>query len=173
MADTNADNWSVAGTRIATNPDTVDISTGLNGSLAGSTLSITTSVPKTIVKTQTCAVEDFTDNEDATGTLISDITLPIGAILKQAYLTQVVGFAGDTSAVITIGDGTDVDRYNTGTPNVFTTADEISTGVPSGVGYHAAAKTVTLIITGATDFTSIVTEGNGTLELTVEYIQTV
>jgi hypothetical protein len=44
--------------------------------------------------------------------------LPIGATVISSLVTAVVAFVGDTSAALTIGDGTDVDRYNTGTPPV-------------------------------------------------------
>jgi len=139
----------------------------------GSVDNVHLSAPKVVFAQETIPVASFTDNLDATGTFATSISIPEGAIVTQAFIDELVGFAGDTSATITIGDGTAVDRYNTGTPSVFTTADHLSVGVPSGTAYHSAAKTVTLIITGASDFTSIVTEGNGTLKLTVAYYQSV
>jgi len=115
--------------------------------------------------TETAAFGDFTDNEDTTGTFEFSTDIPIGATFIGAAITAVVGFAGDTTAVITIGDGTDVDRYNAGTPNVFATAaNGVAAGVPSGVLYHAAAKTPTLIVTVATDFTAV-SAGSVTIEL--------
>jgi hypothetical protein len=61
-------------------------------------------------------------------------SLPAGAIVLGMKLGPVVGFAGDTTAVLTIGDGSDVDRYHTGTPTVFTTqAVGVDCGVPSGL----------------------------------------
>ena len=80
-------------------------------------------------------------------------------------MTKVTGFAGDTSAVMTIGDGTDVDRYNTSTVNVFATATGgIASGVPSGALYHAAAKTPVITITSATDW-GAVNAGEVTIEM--------
>ena len=126
-----------------------------------------------IVKlSETVGVASFTDNTDATGTYEMTVgTIPAGATFLYAAITAVVEFAGDTSAVITIGDGTDVDRYHTGTPDVFTTAAAgVAVGAPSGTLYHAAAKTPTLIVTGASDFTSIVTDGNGSVTVELYYL---
>lgn len=112
-----------------------------------------TSLGVLVKLTETVAYDDFTDNEDATGTY------------ALAAITAVTGFAGDTSATITIGDGTDVDRYHTGTPSVFATAaNGVAVGSPSGVLYHDAAKTPTLIVTSATDFSSV-SAGSVTVEL--------
>jgi len=79
-------------------------------------------------------------------------------------ITDVTGFAGDTSATITIGDGTDADRYNTGTPSVFATATDIDAGAVSGTAYHAAAATPTLIVTSGSDF-GAVTAGSVTITI--------
>lgn len=116
--------------------------------------------------TETVAYDAFTDNTDATGTYALTVgTIPAGATFLYAAITAVTGFAGDTSAVITIGDGTDVDRYHTGTPNVFATAAAgVSVGAPSGTIYHDTAKTPTLVVTSATDFTSV-SAGSVTVEL--------
>ena len=126
-----------------------------------------------IVKlSETVGVADFTDNEDTTGTYAMTVgTIPAGATFLYAAITAVVGFAGDSSAVITIGDGTDVDRYHAGTPNVFATAAAgVAAGAPSGVLYHATAKTPTLIITTATDFGLTVTDGNGSVTIELYYL---
>ena len=114
----------------------------------------------------TIAYDDFTDNTDATGTYeMSTYSIPVGATFLYAAITAVTGFAGDTSATITIGDGTDVDRYHTGTPNVFATAaNGVSVGAPSGTLYHDTAATPTLIVTSNSDFTSV-SAGSVTVEL--------
>ena len=106
--------------------------------------------------TQTVAYSAFTDGGGASGTFtLTEGSIPAGATVLFSAVTAITGFTGDTSAVITIGDGTDADRYNTGTPSVFTTAaNGISVGAPSGVQYHAAAKNVVLTVTSATNFLS-------------------
>lgn len=114
---------------------------------------------------QTVLYSQFTDGGAAVGTFDLTEVIPVGAIVLYASLTNIVGFAGDTSAAITVGDGTDVDRYNTGTPSVFTTvAAGIALGVPSGVQYHAVQKTPKLTVTSAADFTSV-SAGSITIEI--------
>ena len=121
------------------------------------------------VQRQTVTVSEFTD-ATTTGTLATNIVIPKYAYFLYATVTDVVGFAGDTSAALTIGDGTDVDRYNATTVDVFSTVAQVDAGVPSGALVHTAAKTVTLIITSASDFTSVVTDGNGALTVSVYYL---
>lgn len=106
---------------------------------------------------QTVAYDAFTDGGGTSGTfVITAGTIPAGATFLYAAVTAVTGFAGNTSAVLTIGDGTDGDRYNTGTPSVFASAaNGVSVGAPSGVQYHAAEGTITLTVTSASDFTSV------------------
>ena len=95
---------------------------------------------------------DFTDNEDATGTYTCKITLPVGFFIERCWLTNVTGFAGDSTATITVGDGSDVDRLNTGTPSVFTAADAIDLGAPSGTQLVATAFKPVIIITEDSDW---------------------
>lgn len=119
---------------------------------------------------QTVSVSEFTDGGGASGTLDLGVTIPAGAVYAQSLITEVVGFAGDTSAVIAIGDGTDVDRYSTGTPSVFATSlAGADAGAPSGTNFHSAPKTPRITITGGTDFTAIATEGNGQLTITLNW----
>ena len=122
--------------------------------------------PQFVKLSQTVAFGAFTDGLAAVGTYAMTAgAIPVGATFLFSAVTAITGFAGDTSAVMTIGDGTDVDRYNTGTVNVFTTAAAgVATGVPSGVQYHAAAKTPVLTVTTNADFTSV-SAGSVTVEL--------
>lgn len=115
---------------------------------------------------ETVAYTDFTDGGGASGTYdITVGTIPAGATFLTSAVTAVTGFAGDTSAVLIIGDGTDTDRYNTGTPSVFATAaNGVSVGAASGTAYHDSAATVTLTVTSASDFTSV-SAGSVTVEL--------
>jgi hypothetical protein len=100
----------------------------------------------------------------ASGTLVLAETIPVGAKVIDSVLLNVTGFTGDTSAVIIVGDGTDTDRYNTGTPSVFTTATAIDLGAASGTAIHTTAKSVTVTITSATAY-SAVTAGAATLRI--------
>ena len=108
------------------------------------------------VLVQRVAFGDFTDGGSTVGTLALTETIPVGAFVLRATLQNVTGFTGDTSATMTIGDGTDVDRYNAATPSVFTTANAIDMGAPSGTQIHAAAATVTLTVTSNSDFGAVV-----------------
>lgn len=120
---------------------------------------------------QTCPVASFTDGGSTSGTLVLGLTIPAGAVYVQTLSSALTGFAGDTTAAATLGDGSDVDRYNTGTPTFFTTAAPgVAMGVPSGTIFHSAAiSTVTLTITSSSDFTLVKTNGTGTVVITMLY----
>lgn len=107
---------------------------------------------------------DFTDGGGAAGTLNLTEKVPNRAWVLRTILTDVTGFTGDTSAVIIVGDGTDTDRYNTGTPSVFTTAEALDLGAPSGTQVHVAEKTVTLTVTSGSDW-GLVTAGAATVKI--------
>lgn len=99
---------------------------------------------------------DFTDGGAAAGMVALATQIPAGAFVTRAYLLNVTGFAGNTSAVATLGDGTDTDRYGAASgPSVFATVAAADLGAPSGVQIHTAAKTPTLTVTAAADFTAV------------------
>jgi hypothetical protein len=124
------------------------------------------------VLSETVTVAQFTDGGATVGTYQMAGSLPAGAIVLATKLGPVVGFAGDTTAALTIGDGSDVDRYNTGTPSVFATAAVgVECGIPSGTKLLTAANRPTLTITSTADFTSVVTNGLGVLTVSIYYIQ--
>ena len=110
-----------------------------------------------------CVAETFTraqmtDGGSTSGTFVFGETIPVGAVVLRTLIKGVTGFIGDTSATITIGDGSDVDRYNTSTPNVFVTDASVDAGAASGTVYHDSAATITATITSGSDFT-LVTAG--------------
>ena len=117
------------------------------------------------VISETVAYTDFT-NGTATGTYTMSGTIPAGAVYYWSAVTSVGGFAGDSSASMTIGDGTDADRYcGTAGIDVFSTvANGVDAGTPSGVRYHAAAKSPVLTITPGSDFGSV-TAGTVSIKL--------
>ena len=141
--------------------------------LDGSVENIDLGMPKLRIKQVALSVSAFTDNEDTTGEIELPFTIPAGAVYVRTTIDSVVGFTGDTSAVITIGDGTDVDRYNTGTPNVFATASHIDAGAPSGDLFHTADIEPVITITTATDFTLCKTDGKGEVVITMYWYQSV
>ena len=100
-------------------------------------------------------LSQFTDGGAAAGTYTMKVQIPVGAEVVKTMVTDVTAFAGDTSAVLVVGDGTDVDSYNTGTPSVFASAAIVAMGAPSGTVVHTAAKAPVLTITSNADFTSV------------------
>lgn len=123
------------------------------------------------VLSETVAVSQFTDGGATVGTYQMQGVLPAGSIVLYSKIGPVTGFAGDTSAALTIGDGSDVDRYMTGTPSVFTTAAVgVECGVPSGTKLLTADNRPTLTITSSADFTAVVTDGHGVVTVAIHYI---
>ena len=115
---------------------------------------------------QSVAYADFVDGGGATGSLALTCTIPAGAVFVQSLITAITGFAGDTTATIQIGDtGGDVDRYSTGTPDVFATAAAgVDLGVPSGTKWHTAAVVPDVLITKGSDW-GTGTSGSATITL--------
>ena len=125
-----------------------------------------TAVPRLGVITQTILKSAFTDGGALSGTRTMTTQLPIGAIFIYSKVKVNVAFTGDTTAVLVIGDGSDVDRYNTATPSIFALAvNGIEMGKPSGNQYHAVATTVTFTVTSTADFTNVNTAGSLTVSL--------
>lgn len=126
---------------------------------------------------QKVVIGDFTDGAGTSGYVDLAKQLPQGAIVLGFMYKVVVGFGGDTSAALQVGDTSDLDRYTGSTdPSVLTTGDIIgsvstandTTGVKS---QNPTAHTVRLTITGAADFTSIVTAGAGELDIYIWFIE--
>lgn len=104
--------------------------------------------------------DDFTTAGGAVGTATLSTLIPAGARYLDTLITSVTGFTGNSSAGLRIGDGSDADRYNTGTINIFTTAATgVDAGTPSGARYHTTAGTPTFIANGSSSYGSV-TAGN-------------
>ena len=149
--------------------DGVTASAAAINQLVGTTLANGITVTGSLVKiTETVAFGAFT-GVSAVGTY--DLTagnIPAGAYFLGAALTAVTGFAGDTSAVLTLGDGTDADRYNTGSIDVFTTAATgLDVGVPSGSRFHPVVKTPKITITTNAAWASV---SAGSVSVALYYI---
>lgn len=106
----------------------------------------------------------FTDGGGAAGTYTCGFTLPVGFFMERCWLTDLTGFSGDTSAVIIVGDGSDTDRLNTGTPSVLTTATSVDLGAVSGTALVATEFKPIITITGASDWGGV---SAGTLTIKV------
>jgi hypothetical protein len=98
---------------------------------------------------------DFTDGGSTVGTYTCKFQLPVGFWIDRCMLVNVTGFAGNVSATITVGDGSDVDRLNTGTPSIFASLGIVDLGVPSGTKGIATAFFPVLTVTTNSDFTAV------------------
>jgi len=127
---------------------------------------------KIAVLTETVLKSAFTDGGAAVGTFQLIGTVPLGALLLATKIVCGVAFSGDTSAVITVGDGSDVDRYHTGTPSIFAASvDGVECGIVSGTKLITTANRPTLTVTSNADFTNVNTLGSVTVS--IYYIPTV
>jgi hypothetical protein len=107
---------------------------------------------------QTFAYDDFVDGGGVVGTLVLDEGIPDGAVVQRSVLHSLTGFTGgaNSTATVQIGDGTDADRYTTGTPDISTTnASGVDLGVPSGTVWHDDEKDVTVTATVDNDWSTI------------------
>lgn len=105
---------------------------------------------------QRLTLASFTDGGGAAGTCNLNVSIPAGAVFERTLIKNLTGTVGESTAVITVGDGTDVDRYNTGTPSVAADAAAgIDMGAPSGTLFHSAAKTPVVTVTEDSDFGDI------------------
>jgi len=119
--------------------------------------------PKLSKLTGSFVLADMTDGGTTAATYELG-TIPLGAVVTRTLVTGITGFIGDTTAVITIGDGSTTDRYLTGTPSVFTTIAALDVGVVSGTIYHSAEKTVTVTITASSEWGDV-TAGAATVTI--------
>jgi hypothetical protein len=115
---------------------------------------------------QRITYSQFTDGTSTSGTKALTRTIPAGAFVRRCFLRNLTGFTGDTSAVIVVGDGSDTDRYMTGTPTVFTTATALDLGEVSGTAIHTTAATVTVTVTSGSDWGAVVA---GSMDVVIVY----
>lgn len=105
---------------------------------------------------QHVTLADFTDGGGATGTVDLNVSIPAGAVFARTLVTGLTGAVGESTATMTVGDGSTADRYNTGTPSVAADAAAgIDMGAPSGTLFHATAATPKITVTEDDDFTDI------------------
>ena len=125
------------------------------------------------VLSETVTVAQFTDGGATAGTYQMAGSLPAGAIVLRTKVGPVVGFAGDTTAALKVGDGSTTDRYNTSTASVFATAAVgVDCGIVSGLALQLTAIRPTITITSTADFTSVVTNAAGIVTVSIYYVQT-
>lgn len=113
---------------------------------------------------QTVEYDDFTDNEDTTGSLTMTNSLPEGAFVIGTKVTVTTGFTGDTSATLKVGKSDGEDEFSDGTTINVYTADVVGDSAEDPLEYLAADTSVYLQITSGSDFTSV-TAGKMTVEV--------
>jgi len=124
------------------------------------------------VLTETILASALTDGGGAVGTKQFVGALPAGAYILGTRVLVSAGFAGDVSATFTVGDGSDADRYNTGTPSCFAAAATgVDVGIPSGVKCLTAANKPTVTVTSNADITPVLA-GGGSMAVSIYYIRT-
>ena len=118
---------------------------------------------------QTFTRAQFTDDHPgAAGHAHFTNAIPAGALVIGGRVIVNLGFTGDTSAALIVGDGSTTDRYNTATISVLATdAGGLDLGLPSGVRYHTAAKTPVVTVTSGADFTNVAA---GSITVSLFYI---
>ncbi len=130
-------------------------------------------VPALRVLVETHTAASFTDGGGTSGTKAFAGQIPVGAIPLGTKFVPTAGFAGDVSAAATLGDGSDVDRLNTGTVNLFTTAaNGVQSGVPSGDKLVTTAFAPVLTVTSATD-AGLFIAGGGSVTIGIYYVATI
>jgi len=130
------------------------------------------SVPRVEILSETHLASSFTDGGSTVGTKTMTGRIPAGALILISRVLVPAGFAGDTTAALTIGDGSDVDRYNTSTIAIFATAAAgVDAGVPSGLKLQVAAVQPVLTVTSTSDATLFIA-GAGQVTVEIYYIRT-
>lgn len=119
-------------------------------------------------------VNDMTDGGSTAGTLDLTPQLPAGSFVLGSTVNDVVGFAGDTTAVLIIGTSGTTNQFCTSTFNVFATAAipaAVTTqNTPSGARGATAAVTVRVTVTTGSDFTLCKTNAAGRATVSIWYL---
>ena len=120
------------------------------------------------LESQTLAIADFTD-VDTTGYIDLDTTLPANAIVVGWKAVVSEGFAGDTSAVCQVGIEGDLNKYSGVTTASVLAAATVGALGNTDTALATTAQTVRVTVTGAANFTTIVTADNGAMVITLYY----
>ena len=128
---------------------------------------------------QRVSYSDFTDGGGTTGTIALSTTIPAGSFgigTKVDVLTAFTSASDTSTAVMNVGDGSDVDKFSYTTFNVFVAANGLmeqhdagSGGTETGFSLITSEATVTLTITEDSAFSHIT---QGELEIAIYYLET-
>jgi hypothetical protein len=125
---------------------------------------------------QWVSYDEFTDGAGASGTKTLAKQIPAGSLVLGSKITVTEGFAGDTTAVVDLGDGSDADLFSQATFNVLAVlagqvrgADIAASGAGRGIVALNADTTITVTVTGGADFGAITA---GRMYVEVFYLST-
>ena len=98
----------------------------------------------------------FTDGGAAVGTISMGAAIPANAVVLGYHVEVTEAFAGDVSADLELGDGSDPDRWGSADdPSVFAIAADLGSFLGAAAAFTAVANTPTVTITTNADWTSV------------------
>lgn len=119
---------------------------------------------------QSVGVADFTDGGGTSGTLDLTDKLPAGAIVLGWTFDCSGAFAGDTTAVLTVGVSGNGAKFSADSnQSVFTTGKKGSAST-AATSFQASEIAPRLTITSSTDFTLVVTNAGGAGKIRIKYM---
>jgi len=121
------------------------------------------------LESQDLFIADFTDGASTSGYIDIDVDLPANAIVVGWKAVVSGAFAGDTTAVISVGISGDTDKYSGVTTASCFTAATVGAMGNTDSAMVTAAQTVRVTVTGGADFTSIVTDAGGAMKVSLYY----
>lgn len=128
--------------------------------------------PRLTCLTAVLLASELTDGGASEGTKALPVSIPAGARFLYATAVGLVGFVGDVTAVLRLGDGADLDRYNTGTPSIFTTASSgVDLGAPSGTAWHSDAVVNVIATVNSNSNITPVLSGGGSVALQFWFLE--
>jgi hypothetical protein len=129
-------------------------------------------IPKIAVINKTCAIADFTDNEDATGYIdFAENSMPAGAIPLGWKAVVTEGFTGDTGAIIKVGTAGVPEGLSGNTSQTVLVPGIVGSNASCGTSssYMGIAFTPRVTVVGDSDFSSITA---GAMTVYIYYIAT-
>lgn len=115
-------------------------------------------------------VANMVDDLGTSGHIDFDVTIPANAVVVGWKAVTTGGFSGDTTAVVQVGKAGALADYSQTTNGSCLAAGTVASAVPVATARTAAVVTPRVTITGAADFTSIVTAAVGAMTVTLSYV---
>jgi len=119
---------------------------------------------------QSLLVAAFTDGGGTSGFIDFTGTLPAGALVLGWEANVSGAFAGDTSATINVGISGTVGKFTADAAQSAFTTGRRGSASTAATSFQATAVSPRVTVTGAADFTSIVTNAQGAMTVTLFYL---